>query len=334
MSTAGELRELLHRAPGPDVAAYDAVSGRAMEVLRPRGALARLDEVAAWLAAWQRTPRPKVERPTVLVFAADHGVTAERVSAYPAEVTAAMVHAFDEGVATINILAREADVTVSVIDVGVGVPSGNLVVEDALTPERFAASIGAGRHAVANTDADLLALGEMGIGNTTAAAAVSAALFGGSISAWVGRGTGIDDATLRRKTTAVEDAVDRIAGVSDPLQILRRVGGAELAGIAGAVAEARARSIPVVLDGYVVAAAAAPLEVAVPGSLAHCIAGHRSPEPGHTRLLDRLDMEPLLDLGLRLGEGSGAVAAIPLIRMAAAAVTEVHTFAEHGLDSP
>ncbi len=331
MRAADELRRVLNEAPGPDLAARQAVAHRAGEVLRPQGAFARLDEVAAWLAGWQGTPHPRVEHPMAVVFAADHGVTAEQVSAYPAAVTASMVQAFEQGVATVNILAREAGASVRVVDVGVGAPTGNLVVEDALSEERFATCVAAGRRAVARAETDLLVLGEMGIGNTTAAAAVSAAVFGGTASGWVGRGTGIDDETLARKTAAVKKALTRITASTDPLEVLRRVGGAELAAIAGAVVEARSRSIPVVLDGYVATAAAAPLEAAVTGSLAHCLAGHRSSEPGHDLLLTRLGLRPLLDLEMRLGEGSGAVAAIPLIRMAAAAVTDVPTFNEWGL---
>ncbi len=334
MNTADKLRRVLNKASGPDDDARRAVVTRAENVLRPLGALARLDDMAGWLAGWQRTTHPGVEHPMALVFAADHGVTAEHVSAYPAAVTAAMVRAFEQGVATVNILAREAGATVRVIDVGVGAPTGNIVVEDALPEDRFAACVAAGRDVVTQADTDLLVMGEMGIGNTTAAAAVSAAVFGGAVSNWVGRGTGIDDETLIRKTEAVELAITRISTTIDPLEVLRRVGGAELAAIAGAVVEARHRSIPVVLDGYVATAAAAPLAAAVPDALAHCLAGHRSAEPGHDLLLGRLGLRPLLDLEMRLGEGSGAVAAIPLIRMAAAAVTDVPTFQEFGLPGP
>jgi nicotinate-nucleotide--dimethylbenzimidazole phosphoribosyltransferase len=218
-----------------------------------------------------------------------------------------------------------------VIDVGVGRPTGNIAVEPAMTPEDFAAAWDAGGDAVDALDADLLVLGEMGIGNTTPAAAIACALFGGPAADWVGRGTGVDDEGLARKTEVVARAVARVAATADPYEVLREVGGAELDAIAGACAAARARSIPVLLDGYVVTAAVAALEVATPGALAHCLAAHRSPEPGHARLLDRLGLVPLLDLGLRLGEASGALLALPLVRMAAAAVTDVATFAEWGL---
>ncbi len=331
MNTADRLRRDLDEAPGPDDDARLVTATRAESVLRPLGALARLDEIAVFLAGWQRTTHPRIERPAALIFASDHGVTAEGVSAYPSEVTGAMVQAFERQVATVNILAREAAATVRVIDVGVGDPTGNLAVEDAMSEERFARSVAMGRAAVAETDSDLIALGEMGIGNTTPAAAVSGAVFGGDPAAWVGRGTGVDDEALDRKTAVVRRGIERISDSSDPLEVLRRIGGAELAAIAGAIVEARRRSIPVVLDGYVVTAAAAPLGVAVPGSLSHCIAAHRSAEPGHDMLLHHLGLRPLLDLEMRLGEASGAVAVIPLIRMAAAVVVDVPTFEEFGL---
>ncbi|MDQ1375081.1 MAG: nicotinate-nucleotide--dimethylbenzimidazole phosphoribosyltransferase [Actinomycetota bacterium] len=315
----------------PDHAARRAVAERAAQVLRPAGALRRLDEIAAWLAGWQRTDRPAVERPAAVVFAADHGVAAEGVSAYPAAVTGEMLRALRAGVATAAVLCRQVGAALHVVDVGVGRPTGNITVEPALDSDGFAAAWAAGRDAVATLDADLLVLGEMGIANTTTAAAVAAGLFGGPVSDWVGRGTGVDDAGLAHKTAVVERAGARVAGVTDPLEILREVGGSELVAMAGAAQAARDRSLPLLLDGYVVTAALAPLAVARPGALDHCLAAHRSPEPGHGRLLARLGLEPLLDLELRLGEGSGALLAVPIVAMAAAAVTDVATFAEWGM---
>lgn len=316
--------------PGPDEAVRSAVEARAGNVLRPEGALARLDEVAAWLAAWQRTTRPAVRRPALVVFVADHGVTVEGVSAYPAEVTAAVLDALRRGIATAPVLAAEVGATFEVVDAGVGRPTGNIAVEPAMDQARFAASFEKGRAAVRDLDADLLVVGEMGIGNTTAAAALAAALFGRAPEDWTGRGAGVDDATLARKVDVVARASGRVAGAA-PLTALRELGGSEMVALAGAVLEARSRSLPVVLDGFVVTAAVAALEAAHPGALDHCVAGHRSPEPGHSLLLEKLGMQPLLDLGMRLGEGSGAIAAVPLIRMAAKAVTDVATFEEEGL---
>jgi nicotinate-nucleotide--dimethylbenzimidazole phosphoribosyltransferase len=327
-----QVAHLLAGAPGPDLEAAAAVADRAGRVLRPAGALARLDELAAWLAAWQGTPRPAVRRPAAVVFAADHGVAAGGVSAYPAEVTAAMLKALREGVATAAVLARQVGATLDVVDVGVGDPTGDLAREPALDPARFRRCLQAGRDAVAGLDADLLVLGEMGIGNTTAAAAVTAILLDLPAEAATGRGTGVDDAGLARKLAAVEAARRRVGGSGGPLEVLRQAGGAELAALAGAALEARLRRLPMVLDGFVVTAAVAPLELLHPGALANAIAGHRSAEPGHTALLERLGLEPLLELGMRLGEGSGALAAVPLLRLAAAAVTEVATFDEWGLE--
>ena len=197
-----------------------------------------------------------------------------------------------------------------------------------MTPERFDAVVQQAFDAVDALDCDLLVLGEMGIGNTTPSAAIAASLAGGDVASWVGRGTGIDDEGLARKVSAVQAAQRRIAGITDPIEILREVGGAELAAIAAATIAARHRSIPVVLDGYVTSASVLPLAMIDPGSLDHCIVGHCSAEPGHRKLLDHLGKRPLLDLDMRLGEGSGAMAAVPLIRMACAGISEVPTFAE------
>jgi nicotinate-nucleotide--dimethylbenzimidazole phosphoribosyltransferase len=326
----GLVAPLLSGLRSADAAAAAAVAERASNVLRPRGALARLDQVACWLAGWQRTRRPHVERPSAVVFVADHGVVGERVSAYPSSITEAMMRALRQGAATASRMAAIVGATLDVVDVGVGRPTGNLAREPALSPERFAESLSAGREAVRKLDCDLLALGEMGIGNTTAAAAVCAALFGLGAEEWAGRGSGLDDEGLARKIAVIETARRRIGHVT-PLEALRQVGGADLVALLGATLEARAASIPVILDGFVVTAAVAPLYLLHPNALDHCIAGHCSAEPGHRLLLEKLGMKPLLDLDLRLGEASGALAAVPLTRIAAAAVSEVATFQEWGL---
>jgi nicotinate-nucleotide--dimethylbenzimidazole phosphoribosyltransferase len=325
-----ELTLLLRDLPSPDVDASTAVRERASQVIRPLGALASLDDVAAWLAGWQRTSSPAVARPAAVVFVADHGVAEEGVSAYPQSVTEAMLHALREGVATASVMARHVEATLEIVDVGVGRPTGNLTREPALTADRFVECIEAGRAAVRGLDCDLLVLGEMGIGNTTAAAAVCAALFGLRAEDWTGRGTGLEDAGLARKIAVIESARRRVGDVA-PFEALRQLGGAELVAIAGAAVEARRTSIPVLLDGFVVTAAVAPLFLARREALEHCIAGHCSSEPGHRLLLEKIGMRALIDLDLRLGEASGALAAVPLIRLAAAAVTEVATFDEWGL---
>jgi len=332
MSSIDELAvSIFENAPPPDDESRRALEERAANVLRPAGALSRLDAVAAWLASWQRTTKPQVNKPAVVVFVADHGVTTEGVSAYPAEVTVAMLRALNEGVATAAAMSRSVGAQLLVVDVGVGDPTGNIAVEPALSEARFTQCFEAGREAVAGLDTDLLIFGEMGIGNTTPAAAVAATLFGGPAEEWTGRGTGVDDETWARKVAAVERARGRVAPDAKPLEILRQVGGAELVAIAGAMIEARSRSIPVLLDGFVVTAAVAPLAVLHPGALDNALAGHRSPEPGHGMLLDKLGLEPLLDLNMRLGEASGALAALPLVRLAATVVVDVATFEEWGL---
>ena len=326
-----ELDALLEAAPGPDEAAAVAVRERSLRVVRPRGALERLDRVAVWLAGWQRTRRPQVVRPAIVVFAGDHGVVEEGVSTVPGSVTAAVADALREGKATASVLAAEVGAAFTLVDAGIGRPTANFTREPALSAERFDESFELGRAVVRDLDADLLVLGEMGIGNTTSAAAVACLVFGMTPEDWTGRGTGVDDAGLARKIEAVRRACARV-GEADPVEALRQVGGTELVAIAGAVVEARLRSLPVVLDGFVVTSAVAPLVKVHPGALDHCVAGHRSPEPGHALLLEKLGREPLLDLGLRLGEGSGALAAVPLIRLAARGVIDVATFDELGLD--
>jgi nicotinate-nucleotide--dimethylbenzimidazole phosphoribosyltransferase len=322
------LRESLSNLSPADTASGGAVRARAADILRPAGALARLDDLAAWVAEWQGTAQPAVRKPAALIFAADHGVAAAGVSKYPVDVTGAMLAAYRSGKSTVSAFAAVAGATVDAIDVGVGRPTGDIRVEAALSHERFEECVAAGRAAVDGLDADLLVLGEMGIGNTTAAAAVAAALLGGDAVEWVGRGTGVDDEGLSRKQDAVIAAVQRIAHVHDPLEVLREIGGAELVAVAAAIVAARARHLPVLLDGYVVTAAALPLATLEPHALDHCEVGHVSAEPGHRRLVARIGKRPLLDLGMRLGEGSGAMAAVPLVAMACAGITDVPTFGE------
>ncbi len=329
MVIAEMLRELAG-APGPDELHRQAVIQRAARVLRPPGAFTRLDRVAGWLAAWQRTDTPTVSNATLVLAAGDHGVVSRGVSAFGAEVTTAMIDAIKAGAATSAVLAERLGVALRLVDAGVGFPTADIVNDDALETERFEHLVDLGRQTVAALETDVLLVGEMGIGNTTATAAVSAALFGGDTARFVGPGTGLDEDGMTRKRQAVQDAVARV-GTAEPLEVLRRLGGSEHAVLAGAIAEARVRSIPVLLDGYVTTAAAAALARAVPGSIEHCLAAHLSSEPGHRVLLDRLGLEPLLDLALGLGEGSGALIALPIVGLAAASVVDVATFDEWGL---
>ncbi len=314
---------------GPSRVHREAMSIRASRVLRPAGAFARLDEVAVWLAGWQGSDRPTVERPGVLIFAADHGVAARGVSAYPAEATAAMTQAIERRVATCSALAHAQGASLTLIDVGVGRPTNDLAVDDAMDHDRFEASWAAGVEAVAGLDADVLILGELGIGNTTSAAAVAACLLGGAAGEWAGRGTGVDDDGLGRKVDAIDAGIRRVGqGTAAPLEVLRRLGGAELVAMAGAAVEARRRRLPIVLDGFITTAALLPLELTAPGALDHVVAGHVSAEGAHRRLLEHLGKRPLIELDLRLGEASGALIALPLLRLAVAAVVDVATFGE------
>jgi len=315
----------------PHHQSFTAVNSRASDVLRPTGALAKLDEIAAWVGSWHKSFLPVINNPATVIFAGDHGIALSGVSNYPVDVTAAMVAAFEAQKSTVTAFAEVVGSTVSVIDVGVGRPTADIRFQPALDDLAFDQAIRAGQHAVDKTDCDLLVIGEMGIGNTTAAAAVSLLLCGGDVEEWVGRGTGIDDEKLAFKREAVRQAVARVDKALiniEPLRAVQQVGGHELAAMVGAMVAARQRRIPVVLDGFVVTASAMALFAANNDALAHCWAGHLSPEQGHRRLLERINKVPLLDLGMRLGEGSGALAAVPIIKMACAGITQVPTFAE------
>lgn len=320
--------QCLGSMPSPDTYCESLVRDRVNNILRPSGALKELDEVAIWVAQWQATTSPAVRKPAAIVFAADHGVAQHGVSAYPSDVTAAMLKAYREGKSTLSAFATVAGATVNAIDVGVGKPTNDIRFESAMSKMRLDDSLDAGRKAVEAVDADLLVIGEMGIGNTTVAAALATSLLGGLPSEWVGRGTGVDSDGFARKISAVELATSRIQTTEEPLEILREVGGAELAAMVGAILAARMRRLPVVLDGYVVTTAALVLHKLEPTALDHCWIGHCSAEPGHRKVISHLGKPHLLDLNMRLGEGSGAMAAVPLIKMACLGVTDVPTFAE------
>ena len=334
ISVDAAIERAIRDLPGPDEGSMEAVRDRARRVLRPPGALGRLDEAAAWLAGWQRTDHPRVEEPALVMFAGDHGVVERGVTPYGSDVTASVVKAVEAGVATSSVMAEEVGAALHVFDVGVGLPTGDISIVPAMSEERFLDAFEGGRQAVSTLRTDLVVLGEMGIGNTTSAAAVACALFGGPAAKWTGRGSGIDDEMLTRKIHTVEASVRRVRASAPPLERLRQLGGLELVAIAGAAIEARYRSIPVVLDGFVVGSAVAPLHIVRPDALDHCVAGHRSSEPGHGPLLSRLGLQPFLELDMRLGEGSGALAAVPLLRLAAACVTDVATLDEWGVERP
>jgi nicotinate-nucleotide--dimethylbenzimidazole phosphoribosyltransferase len=342
----------------PAIVPPDAESGRQAvarhaQLTKPAGSLGRLEEVGVWLSACQGVcpPRP-LSRPRVLVFAGDHGVARHGVSAFPPEVTGQMVANFLAGGAAVNVLSSVSGATVRVVDMAVDSPtfpelsaqmtrhkvrrsSGRIDREDALSESEAQDAVTAGR-AVADEEvdrgADLLIAGDMGIGNTTPASVLVAALTEVEPVAVVGRGTGVDDAGWMRKAIVIRDALRRARPVRhDPMELLRTVGGADLAAMAGFLAQAAVRRTPVLLDGLVIGAAALVAEELAPGSKAWWLAGHRSMEPAHTLVLERLGLTPLLDLEMRLGEGSGALVALPILVMAGRILTDMATFADAGV---
>jgi nicotinate-nucleotide--dimethylbenzimidazole phosphoribosyltransferase len=329
-STMEALRAAASALPAGDAAAAAAVAARQAELTKPAGSLGRLEESVAWLARWQGRARPRLDAVRVAVFAGNHGVTAQGVSPFPPAVTAQMVANFAAGGAAINQLARAAGAELRVVPLDLERPTGDITQAEAMDAADFLAAVDAGAEVAAGCD--LLCLGEMGIGNTTVAAALAAALFGGGGADWAGRGTGVDDAGLARKRAAVDAALARHEA-RDPLEAARRLGGRELAAILGAVIAARMAGVPVLLDGFVCTAAAAPLARLAPGGLDHCVLAHVSAEAGHRALAAALGMAPLLDLGMRLGEASGAALAVPLLRGAVACHEGMATFAEAAVAS-
>ena len=322
-----DIRDLLKLLPDVDAEAAAAAGEREVTLVKPSGALGRLESLAAWAAGWQGQATPTCRRPVVAIFAGDHGVTAQGVSPYPSSVTRQMLETFSAGGAAINQICASYDLGLKVFDLAIGMPTGDISIDAAMDEKGTAATIAFGMEAIAG-GTDLLALGEMGIGNTTVAAAIYLALFGGKASDWTGRGTGLDDAGLQRKTSVVERAVAlHRSHLDDPLEVLRRLGGREIAALCGAILAARLQRIPVILDGYVVCAAAAILHAMDRTALDHCIAAHVSAEGAHRAVLQRLGLDPLLDLGLRLGEGSGAALAAGIVKAAIACHTGMATFA-------
>jgi nicotinate-nucleotide--dimethylbenzimidazole phosphoribosyltransferase len=323
--------EALVSLPGPDLSARAAAEARQAVLTKPAGSLGRLEDVAIHFAGWQGREKPRIDRGRAAIFAGNHGVAAQGVSAFPPQVTAQMIANFANGGAAINALARAAGLELTVVPLDLDRPTADFTQAPAMTEAECLAALSAGAEVV-TPDLDLLVVGEMGIANTTAAAALCARSFGGDASDWVGPGTGIDTAGIARKRAVVDQALNRHADAPlAPLETLRRLGGRELAAMAGAVLAARLARVPVVLDGFVAGAAIAPLAAANPAITDHILAGHLSAEPGHRRLLDRLGLAPLLTLDMRLGEGSGAAVAVGVIRAALAAHAEMATFAEAGV---
>lgn len=334
--------------PGPDLAALAAARERQSQLTKPPGSLGRLEALGIALAAMQGTQRPRVENVWITVFAGDHGVTAEGVSAFPQVVTAEMVRNFARGGAAISVLAEEWKARLEVVNVGtvqaleelsgvldarVGPGTANFVHEPAMTVAQLHDALAAGHHAAERAaigGAHLFVGGEMGIGNTTSATAVACALLDLPAARLAGPGTGLDAAGVGRKAQAIERALARHRG-DRPLDALQRLGGFEIAALAGAYLRCGQLGVPVLVDGFITTVAALAAVRLQPELAAWLFYAHRSAEPGHRQLLDALGAEPLLALDMRLGEGSGAAVAVPILRAAAALHSRMATFAEAGV---
>ena len=329
--TLDEVRALLSEFPSADLDAAAKAATREAVLTKPAGALGRLEEITRWLASWQGRHPPRLERPRVCVFAGNHGVAARGVSAFPASVTAQMVQNFIAGGAAINQLCQAADAELRVYEMALDRPTADFTLEPAMSEEDCAKAMAYGMMAV-EPGLDLLCLGEMGIANTTSAAALSQALFGGSAADWTGPGTGVAGTALQRKTEVVAAGVAlHRPAARDSFDVLRRLGGQELAAICGAVMAARLARTPVLLDGFACTAAAAVLHAADRHALDHCLVAHVSAEPGHRRLLQAIGKSALFDFGMRLGEASAAALAVPILKAALACHTGMASFAEAGV---
>jgi nicotinate-nucleotide--dimethylbenzimidazole phosphoribosyltransferase len=321
IASLADLRALLADLPDGDDSAAAAIAERQLRLTKPQGSLGRLEELVAWLGRWQGRETPSLDEVSVLVFAGNHGVVARGVSAYPASVTAQMVANFERGGAAINQICKSVGATLRVIPLKLDAPTGDFTEKQAMSEAEFIEAVVAGYDAVP-ASGDLLCLGEMGIGNTTAASALAASLLGGGGERWAGRGTGLDDSGLARKREAIDAGLKRHrAHHADPLAASMIFGGRELAAILGAT-----------LAGFVATAAAAPLARLNPSALDHAQVAHCSAEAGHHGLCDELGMRPILDLNMRLGEGSGAALSVSVLRAALACHLGMATFDEAGVD--
>lgn len=326
-----DIRQIIATLPSANDRAMNAARKRNKQLTKPPGSMGRLEWLAEWLAGWQGKDRPSADRPLVCVFAGSHGVAERGVSAYPSDVNRQMLANFAAGGAAINQICTAYGLGFKVFDLAINMPTRDFVEEPAMEEKACVATMAFGMEAVAG-DIDLLAIGELGIGNTTSAAAIYAALYGGKVNSWVGRGTGVDDEGFTRKVAAVEAGLKRHEHLlHDPLEILRCFGGRETAAMAGAILAARTQRIPVLLDGYVATSAAAVLHAVDPQSIDHCVAGHLSSEGNHLEVLQRLGKIPLLALGMHLGEGTGAAVAAGVVKAAAQLHNGMATFEQAGV---
>lgn len=322
------FQNALSALPEPDTIAIEAAAARQATLTKPAGSLGRLEEIALFMAGWQGRERPQADRIRAAIFAGNHGVAARGVSAFPPSVTAQMAANFHAGGAAINALAAACGAELLIVPLDLDRPTADICEAPAMTEAECLDALNAGA-AVVRKDSDLLFVGEMGIANTTPAAALCAQSFGGEAVDWIGRGTGVDEAGLARKSQAVQAAL-ALHGphCDDVFETLRRLGGREIAAVAGAVLAARMMRVPMLLDGFICGAAVAPLARDNPAITAHCLAAHCSAEAGHVLLLQSLGLKPLLHLDMRLGEGSGAAVAAQIIRSALTAHAQMATFAE------
>jgi nicotinate-nucleotide--dimethylbenzimidazole phosphoribosyltransferase len=331
VASFAEILALLPELPGPDLDSGAKAAAREAQLTKPAGALGRLEEISGWMATWQAAHPPRLNRPRVAVFAANHGIAARGVSAFPAEVTAQMVQNFVSGGAAVNQLCTAFDAELRVYEMALEKPTADFAAGPAMDEGECARAIAYGMMAV-EPGIDLLCLGEMGIANTTSASALCVGLFGGTAENWVGPGTGVAGEAMARKKAAVDLAAKlHFAQKRAPLDVLARVGGYELAAIVGAVLAARLARVPVLLDGFACTVAGAVVHALDPRGLDHCQVAHMSAEPGHRRLLEKLGRRPLFDFGMRLGEASGAALAIAVVRAALACHTGMATFADAGV---
>lgn len=326
-----DIRALFERPTQPDLEARGRAALRNANLLKPTGSLGKLEDIALFLAGWQGVEKPVITRPIVALFAGNHGVLAQGVSRWPMQITQTMVDMFMQGGAAINQLCALHGLGLKVFDLALDMPVDDFTLGPAMDEKGCAATIAFGMEAIAG-GVDLICLGEMGIGNTTAASAIYAALYGGNVGDWVGDGAGADEAQRARKVAAIQAGLAlHASALSDPLEVLRCFGGREIAAMAGAILSARVERVPVVIDGFVVSAAAAVLHAMKPEMLDHCIFAHVSAEQAHQKALDAMGRAALLDLGMRLGEGTGAALAAMLVKSAAAAHSGMATFADVGL---
>lgn len=315
--------------PQKNEAIEAAALARQNNLTKPPGSLGKLEELAVFLASWQGAECPKIDKAQAIIFAGNHGVCAQGVNPFPQEVTHLMVANFEAGGAAMNQLCGVSGAELKVVPLDLDKPTADFTEADALSEGELFEAMTAGAASV-DTTADIILLGEMGIGNSTISSALAASVFGGAVKEWVGAGTGSDEAGISRKIEVIETALAK-HGKRDDLTALLAYGGREQAAICGAIIAARAASIPVLLDGFICTAAAAPLYGLSPAILDHCLVGHKSVEPGHVKLLQEMHKSAILDLNMRLGEGTGAALALSILRGAVACHNQMATFESAGI---